>query len=136
VAAAPSWLAQATALGAAPSGQAQPVTVYLAQPRGGGGTSVSSPLFAGLEALADQAAGRPHGFVNPLLYRLRGTGILRDIVNARVPVALAVSQGGTSYLDTLQDDTSLRAVPGYDGQTGLGSPDGAVYVAALSRVRG
>jgi subtilase family serine protease len=103
---------------------------------GGGGTSVSSPLFAGLEALADQAAGRPHGFVNPLLYRLRGTGILRDIVNARVPVALAVSQGGATYLDTLQDDTSLQAVPGYDGQTGLGSPDGAVYVAALSRVRG
>ena len=99
---------------------------------GGGGTSVSSPLFAGLEALADQAAGGPHGFVNPLLYLLHGTPVFHDIVRAPGPVALAVSSGGTTYLDTLQDDTSLTAAPGYDDQTGLGSPDGAAYVAALS----
>jgi hypothetical protein len=35
-----------------------------------GGTSLSSPLFAGLLADADQAAGGPLGFVNPLLYHL------------------------------------------------------------------
>ena len=35
-----------------------------------GGTSLSSPLFAGVMALADQAAGGPLGFVNPLLYKL------------------------------------------------------------------
>jgi hypothetical protein len=50
------------------------------------------------------------------------------------PLAAAVSLNGTLYLDTLQNDTSLVAGPGYDGQTGLGSPDGAVYVAALSGV--
>ncbi|HEX5501138.1 MAG TPA: S53 family peptidase, partial [Thermomicrobiales bacterium] len=33
-----------------------------------GGTSLSSPLFAGMMALADQAAGHPHGFANPALY--------------------------------------------------------------------
>ena len=33
-----------------------------------GGTSLSSPIFAGLMALADQAAGSPHGFANPLFY--------------------------------------------------------------------
>lgn len=27
---------------------------------------------------------------------------------------------------------SLTATPGYDDQTGLGSPDGAAYVAALA----
>ena len=47
-----------------------------------------------------------------------------------------MSSGGVTYLDTLQDDTSLRAGPGYDGQTGLGSPDGAVYVAALAHYHG
>jgi subtilase family serine protease len=103
---------------------------------GGFGTSVSSPLLAGLEALADQAAGGPHGFVNPLLYRLRDAGIFHDITRVPVPVAAAVSLGGTTYLDTLQNDTSLTAAPGYDGQTGLGSPDGAAYVAALSGARG
>jgi len=98
----------------------------------GGGTSVSSPLFAGLEALADQAAGGPHGFVNPLLYALHDTGVFHDIVNVPAPVALAYSLNGTTYLDTLQSDTSLTATPGYDDQTGLGSPNGAAYVAALS----
>lgn len=35
-----------------------------------GGTSLSSPLFAGLMAVADQAARGSLGFVNPLLYHL------------------------------------------------------------------
>ncbi|MBS1887631.1 MAG: S8/S53 family peptidase [Actinobacteria bacterium] len=39
-----------------------------------GGTSLSSPLFAGLMAVADQAAGGPLGFVNPLLYHLDAGG--------------------------------------------------------------
>ncbi len=33
-----------------------------------GGTSLASPIFAGIMALADQKAGRPHGFANPLFY--------------------------------------------------------------------
>jgi subtilase family serine protease len=39
-----------------------------------GGTSLSSPLFAGLMADADQAARGSHGFVNPLLYHLDSGG--------------------------------------------------------------
>jgi len=31
-----------------------------------GGTSLSSPIMAGIMALNDQAAGDPHGFANPL----------------------------------------------------------------------
>jgi subtilase family serine protease len=102
---------------------------------GGGGTSVSSPLFAGLQALTDQAAGGPLGFINPAIYLLHGTGILHDITAVPAPVAFAVSSQGTTYLDTLQADTSLTAAPGYDDQTGLGSPDGAVYVSVLSLLR-
>ena len=45
-----------------------------------GGTSLSSPLIAGIEALADQAAGRAHGFANPAIYRLAGTNAVRDVV--------------------------------------------------------
>lgn len=100
----------------------------------GGGTSVASPLWAGLEALADQAAGRPHGFINPLLYLLHGTGAFHDIVDTPVPLALEFDLNGTTNLDTLQADTSLSATPGYDDQTGLGSPDGARYVAALAHL--
>ena len=39
-----------------------------------GGTSLSSPLFAGLMAVTDQAAGGSLGFVNPLLYHLDSGG--------------------------------------------------------------
>ena len=39
-----------------------------------GGTSLSSPLFAGLMADADQAARGSLGFVNPLLYHLDAEG--------------------------------------------------------------
>ena len=38
-----------------------------------GGTSLSSPLFAGVMAVTDQAAGGSLGFVNPLLYQLAGS---------------------------------------------------------------
>ena len=38
-----------------------------------GGTSLSSPLFAGVMALADQQAGVHHGFANPYLYSLAGS---------------------------------------------------------------
>src|SRR5207302_9886633 len=38
-----------------------------------GGTSLSSPIMAGIMALADQAAGHPHGFANPVFYSLAGS---------------------------------------------------------------
>ena len=39
-----------------------------------GGTSLSSPLFAGVMALADDLLGHHHGFINPTLYKtLTGT---------------------------------------------------------------
>ena len=41
-----------------------------------GGTSVASPTFAGIEADAQQAAGRDIGFANPAIYR--GSGPARS----------------------------------------------------------
>src|SRR2546423_565359 len=38
-----------------------------------GGTSLATPLVAGVMALADQSSGFPHGFVNPALYAVRGS---------------------------------------------------------------
>ncbi len=100
------------------------------QEGGGGGTSLATPLFAGIEALAAQASGGPRGFVNPLLYLLRGRGMLHDVSNTPRPLAMAFTVNGTTNLDTLQTDTSLAATPGYDDQTGLGTPNGPAYVTA------
>jgi hypothetical protein len=55
-----------------------------------GGTSLSSPLLAGVMADADQAAGGALGFANPLLYKLAylstspylAPGAINDVVAA------------------------------------------------------
>lgn len=108
-----------------------------------GGTSLSSPLFAGMQALADQAAGRPHGFANPLIYRLAGSGALRD-VRSPSPVPAVVrfnyvngvdgTDGIVPFLRSLDDEAqTLHVAPGWDNLTGVGTPNGSAYVAASRR---
>ena len=53
-----------------------------------GGTSLSAPLLSGIMALADQDAGAPHGFINPTLYLMRGTGGLRDVTGGHASLAV------------------------------------------------
>ncbi len=125
-----------------------------------GGTSVASPLFAGLMARADQAAGRPLGFVNPRLYALpghgfgSGSGALYDVQPTHQDMSRAdyidsidTAQGleyqtriidyeGTEqYCATKklcsQGAVALHTAPGYDNMTGLGAP-GLNFVAAVS----
>ncbi|WP_280725797.1 S53 family serine peptidase [Kitasatospora sp. MAA4] len=96
----------------------------------GGGTSGSSPLVAALEADAAQAAGHPLGFANPLIYKLRNTAAIRDIVPApagqepwavtHIPDSYSPS-GIDVYLSQFDRDGSLRTAPGYDDVTGVGS---------------
>ncbi|KAF7352412.1 Tripeptidyl-peptidase sed3 [Mycena venus] len=76
-----------------------------------GGTSASTPTFAGLVALLNDArlaAGRPAlGFLNPLLYK-RGEHALNDVVAGANPGC------GTP---------GFNATKGWDPVTGLGTPD-------------
>jgi subtilase family serine protease len=107
-----------------------------------GGTSLSSPLYAGIEALADQAAGRPHGFVNPAIYRLAGGAALHDVAGpAPVPAVVRVNydnsvdatDGTTTILRSLDDEAqSLHVAPGWDNLTGVGTPDDGAFVAGLA----
>jgi subtilase family serine protease len=104
----------------------------------GGGTSASSPLIAGIEADAMQAAGHPLGFANPVLYRLSGSRALRDIlpVNpADPPTALGAQEITTidaGQLTTFGEDATLTAAAGYDDATGLGAPTTS-FVSLLAR---
>jgi subtilase family serine protease len=99
-----------------------------------GGTSLSSPIMAGIMALADQAHGSPHGFANPLFYSLAGSASYHDIVSPASTVAAVRTNfnnnvdasGGLSYrLRTMNQTLSLQTTPGYDDVTGLGTPTGA-----------
>jgi subtilase family serine protease len=95
-----------------------------------GGTSLSSPLFAGMTALAFQNAGGGVGLLNPTIYAHRGaftdvTGPGPDAGNVRADFANGVdASGGLIYsVRTFDQDSSLTVTPGWDDVTGLGSPN-------------
>src|SRR3954469_17633535 len=106
-----------------------------------GGTSLASPLYAGLEAIADQVYGRSHGFVNPAIYALNGTGAVRDIVPPSSPKAVVrvnynngvdATDGTTPILRSLDDEAqSIHTAPGWDTITGVGTPNGLQYLTQL-----
>ncbi len=95
-----------------------------------GGTSLSSPIFAGLMALADQAAGKPHGFANPLFYA--NAGAFYDVQSIKTAVArrnyvnnVDASQGTVDRLRTFDDysgSATQHTGAGWDNVTGLGTP--------------
>jgi subtilase family serine protease len=105
-----------------------------------GGTSLSSPIMAGIMALADQAAGHPHGFANPVFYSLAGSASFTDIVNPASTVAVVRTNynnsvdasAGLNYgLRTMNQTLSLQTTPGYDDVTGLGTPT-SFFLSMLS----
>jgi subtilase family serine protease len=128
------------------------------QPRYGG-TSLASPLLAGLVADADQASGGVDvGFVNPTLYRLDVTrpSTIRDILpagkqgNWRNDFASTYISGVKGFMPSFRElyyrgpevycdgtgncarrPETLTVTKGYDGLTGLGSP-GTGFIAALA----
>ncbi|HEY7263639.1 MAG TPA: S53 family peptidase [Trebonia sp.] len=105
-----------------------------------GGTSLASPIFAGIMALANQAAGHPLGFANPLLYSLAGSSSFRDVVNPASTVAVVrvdfnnsvdATGGTTTSLRTANQTLSLATTPGWDDVTGVGTPTGALLSAVI-----
>ena len=95
------------------------------------GTSLSSPLFAGIVALADQEAGHPLGLINPALYQMAAAhdrGIV-DVVSGSNGGTFTV--GGRPYTVP-----GFTAGPGYDLVTGLGTVDGRYFVPELAKAAG
>ena len=90
---------------------------------GYGGTSFSSPAFAGLVALLSQKAGTRLGNLNPLLYAL-GRAQYGTVGS---PVFHDITTGNNSFNGVL----GYEASPGYDAATGLGSVDASALAAAL-----
>jgi subtilase family serine protease len=120
--------------------QAFPDGTYWAQYRIGG-TSLSSPLIAGIVAVADQYTHRSLGFINPLYYDLIGTSAVHDIKAPSSPVAqvrtdyanlLDSSEGYLYKLETIDVQSStLHDASGYDDETGIGTPDGPSFFRGL-----
>ncbi len=79
-----------------------------------GGTSAAAPLWAGLFALINQAAGRPSGQPHAVLYSRPEA--FNDITSGNN------RSGGLGY----------KAAKGWDACTGLGTPKGAALTAVFS----
>jgi kumamolisin len=99
------------------SGDADPVTGYqtLVDGQTGvvGGTSAVAPLWAALVALMNQQIGRSLGYLNPAIYPLSASsGAFNDITSG--------------------NNGAYSAGPGWDACTGLGSPNGANLLRALT----
>jgi subtilase family serine protease len=97
----------------------------------GVGTSVASPEFAGIVALADQVAGHPLGFINPALYQLYA-----EHAPGIVPVSsgnntVSFTQNGTQY--TVD---GYSATGGYNLATGVGTLNAALFVPELAAAAG
>ncbi|MGI8761889.1 MAG: S53 family peptidase [Jatrophihabitantaceae bacterium] len=99
-----------------------------------GGTSLASPLFAGMTALSLQNAGRTTmgaGLLNPTIYANASTGVFTDVTNTpragvvRVDFAngLDASNGLVYSVRTFGHDSSLMTGPGWDDVTGVGTPN-------------
>ena len=97
---------------------------------GYGGTSVSSPEFAAVQADKLQSLHHAVGFANPLIYS--GSHQFKDVVDRQAehtttPLSNVADFGVVDGLLKVRlvsfgTDTSLNAVPGYDDATGVGSP--------------
>ncbi|MGH3156778.1 MAG: S53 family peptidase [Streptosporangiaceae bacterium] len=126
-----------------------------------GGTSLASPLLAGVIADTDQASGTSLGFLNPELYKAYTAtpGAFNDItaqahpdatdvirvdyaneVNAThgylVSVRAITYEGPETYCDGTGNcatrDNTLSTAPGFDSMTGLGAVSSS-FIQALSK---
>jgi subtilase family serine protease len=113
-----------------------------------GGTSMASPLVAGIIADAQQGQPKPFGFTNPVFYRLNGTPAFNDILptTSRTPalfhgeVCTPQFCGGPSLV-TFDDQnpnlggyTGQVTLKGYDNMTGIGTPRGQLFVRFLRKM--
>jgi len=83
-----------------------------------GGTSIAAPLLSSIVAVAAQACGTTRlGFINPTLYQMASEGVgFNDV---------------TTGANNIYNVAGYSAGVGYDMASGLGSPNGAAFIAGL-----
>jgi PKD repeat protein len=93
----------------------QAFVFFAGNPTSSSGTSLSTPIWAGIAAVADQYAGGRLGLLDPSLYAIASG-----------------SNYGKDFHDVLSGENGYGAGPGWDPITGLGSPQVATLVADLA----
>ncbi|HEY3957882.1 MAG TPA: protease pro-enzyme activation domain-containing protein [Streptosporangiaceae bacterium] len=110
-----------------------------------GGTSLASPLVAGVVTAAQQGQAVPFGFLNPVLYQLHGTNAYyatQPLTSSNpasdrgtyCPKAVCGLTGLTTFDDqnpNMFGYTGQVTLPGYDNMSGLGTPNGPAFIQHL-----
>jgi subtilase family serine protease len=103
-----------------------------------GGTSLASPLMAGMMAVSDQLDHFHHGFINPLLYHFTAhTPAISDVQPVNTGVVRVDFVNGTDATGGLvrtvrmfnDPDQTIHTTKGYDNVTGVGTPRGVLFLA-------
>jgi subtilase family serine protease len=109
-----------------------------------GGTSLASPLYAGMFALVVQKAGHDFGLANPALYATYGS---TSVDVTRAPLAQFPGDVRSDYVNGVDSadgyvysarwfdrdaHLTIHVQPGYDDVTGIGVPDGAAWINAVA----
>lgn len=126
-----------------------------------GGTSLATPMFSGIMAIAAQKAGHGLGQAAALVYSLPA-GAVTDVTAVSSPHNVTGKINATSYtadqlaaplenttayvsalynspfstrwfVITFGTDSSLTTGPGWDDVTGVGTPNGASFVDAITQ---
>ncbi|TMC95637.1 MAG: hypothetical protein E6J22_03215 [Chloroflexi bacterium] len=110
------------------AGDANPVTAMIHYIFGHwnqiGGTSASTPFWAGIVAIANQMAGHPLGFINPGLYKLAASqNAQKDFRD--------ITSGNNEVNDGNIHVKGFQAVQGWDAVTGWGSPQASQLIPDL-----
>ncbi len=94
------------------------------------GTSLATPLFAGVVAMAYQEAhGHKLGVINGVLYKMTAADGIVDVTKGNNTFSFS-RRGKTIVVP------GFGARPGYDLVTGLGTVNAALFVPALARLAG
>ena len=93
------------------------------------GTSESTPLFAGIVALADQVAGHPLGLINPALYKLAAGNAPGIIPVTSGNNSVEFTQGGHKYWVS-----GYTARDGYSRAAGVGTINAQYFVPELAKL--
>jgi len=100
-----------------------------------GGTSMAAPLTAAQVATANEYRRNPYlGLITPSLYRLRASTAVSDVTHVQTGVVVkGFFPNGLNLLvgEELPQET-LRAAPGWDNATGLGTPNTG-FIGNISR---
>ncbi len=89
-----------------------------------GGTSASTPLWAGIMAVANQMAGHPLGFINPGIYKVATSqNFQKDFRD--------ITSGSNRVMSGKISVNGFQATPGWDAVTGWGTPQASQFIPDL-----